>query len=212
MSHRSSVKPAVAGPVASNVRPQIQTAPAQPPMNELTINAAQSDMRHGYLSGAPGVLASGVVWLVSGLVAALGSKEAAVLALLIGGAAIHPVGIAISRLLGRPGTHTPGNPLGRLAAESTVWLIAGCAIAYGVHVLRIEWFFPAMLLVIGGRYLTFQTIYGLRAYWVCGALLCAAGLGLALSRAPAVAGVFSGAAIELVFSAVLFWRAKRVAA
>jgi hypothetical protein len=181
-------------------------------MTDLTVEAAQSDMRRGYLCGAPGVLASGLVWLTAGIVAALSSEEAAVLALLTGGAAIHPLGVAMARLLGSPGAHAPGNPLGRLAAESTLWLIAGCAIAYGVHVLRIEWFFPAMLLVIGGRYLTFQTLFGLRAYWVCGTLLCAAGLALALTRAPAVAGAFTGAAIELVFAAVLFAQARRVAA
>ena len=146
------------------------------------------------------------------MVAALSSERAAVLALLIGGAAIHPLGMTIARLLGHPGTHAPGTPLGRLATESTFWLVAGSAIAYGMHVLRIEWFFPAMLLVIGGRYLTFQTLYGLRAYWVCGALLCAAGLALALTRAPAVTGAFTGAAVELVFAAVLLGQAKRVAA
>lgn len=181
-------------------------------MQEFTFEAAQSDMRRSYFFGAPGVLASGLVWLTASTVAALNSEKAAVLVLLIGGAAIHPLGVAIAKLLGRPGTHTPGNPLGRLGIESTFWLIAGCAIAYGMHVLRIEWFFPAMLLVIGGRYLTFQTLYGLRAYWLCGALLCAAGLALALTRAPTLAGAFTGAAIELVFAAVLFGRAKRVAA
>ena len=181
-------------------------------MTELTFNAAQSDMRAGYLCGAPGVLASGLVWLVAATIAAAASEKAAVLALLIGGGAIHPLGVAIAKVLGHPGTHTVGNPLGRLAAESTFWLIAGCAIAYGMHVLRIEWFFPAMLLVIGGRYLTFQTLYGLRVYWACGALLCAAGLAPALARAPAVMGAFAGASIELLFTVVLFVQAKRIAA
>ena len=181
-------------------------------MTELTFKAAQSDMRTGYLCGAPGVLASGLVWLVAATIAAVASEKAAVLALLVGGAAIHPLGVAIAKVLGHPGTHVAGNPLGRLAAESTFWLIAGCAIAYGMHVLRIEWFFPAMLLVIGGRYLTFQTLYGLRVYWACGALLCAARLALALARAPAVMGAFAGASIELLFTVVLFVQAKRIAA
>lgn len=181
-------------------------------MTALTFEAAQSDMRRAYLCGAPGLLASGAVWLAAGLVAALGSEKAAVLTLLVGGAAIHPIAVVLARLLGRSGAHAPGNPMGRLAAEGTVWLLAGCAIAYGVHVLRIEWFFPAMLLVIGGRYLSFQTLYGLRAYWVCGALLCTAGVGLALTRAPVIAGAFAGAIVELVFAAVLFAQARRHAA
>lgn len=178
-------------------------------MSDLTIREAQADMRRAYLSGAPGVLVSGVVWLVAGVVAALHSERAAVLALLVGGAAIHPLAVVLTRLLGGGGKHSDGNGLGRLAAESTFWLLAGCAVAYGMHVLRIEWFFPAMLLVIGGRYFTFQTLYGLRVYWVCGAVLCAAGLGLALVHAPAVTGAFAGACIELVFAAVLFIQARR---
>ena len=181
-------------------------------MTELTIEAAQSDMRAGYLHGAPGVLASGLVWLAAATTALLVSEKAAVLTLLVGGAAIHPLGVAIARLLGHPGAHTPGNPLGRLAAESTFWLLAGCAVGYGMHVLRIEWFFPAMLLIIGGRYLTFQTLYGLRKYWALGGLLCAAGLGLALTRAPAVLGAVTGASVEIVFAVLLYAQAKRVAA
>ena len=178
-------------------------------MTELTIQAAQADMRRAYFWGAPGVLASGLVWLTAGVVAAQGTEKAAVLALLFGGAAIHPLGIVITKLFGRSGKHSAGNPLAGLAAEGTVWLIAGCAIAYGVHVLRIDWFFPAMLLVIGGRYLTFQTLYGLRVYWLFGALLCAAGVALALTRAPVVTGALTGAAIELLFAAVIYVQAKR---
>ena len=169
-------------------------------------------MRRGYLSGAPGVLVSGIVWLVAGVVAASHSEAAAVPALLFGGAVIHPLAVILTKLLGHSGKHSSGNALGGLASESTFWLLAGCAIAYGMHVLRIEWFFPAMLLVIGGRYLTFQTLYGLRTYWVCGAVLCITGLALALARAPVATGAFAGACIELVFAAVLFTRAKRVAA
>ena len=40
-------------------------------MKELTFEAAQSDMRRGYLCGAPGVLSSGLVWLTAGVVAAI---------------------------------------------------------------------------------------------------------------------------------------------
>ncbi len=182
-------------------------------MSELTIPQAQADLRHAYLSGAPGVLVSGLVWLAAGAVAALHSERAAVLALLAGGAAIHPLALLLCRLLGASGKHGAGNALGTLAGEGTAWLLAGCAIAYGMHLLRIEWFFPVMLLVIGGRYLTFQTLYGLRSYWLLGGLLGAAGLVLALARAPAAAAAFAGAAIEIGFAMALFAQARpRVAA
>lgn len=181
-------------------------------MTEFTIKSAQADMRRGYTFGAPGVLVSGSVWLAAGIVALIVSSQAAVLTLLAGGALIFPLSMLLSKLLGLPDGHTKGNPLGSLAGEGTVWLIAGCAIAYGMSVLRIEWFFPTMLLVIGGRYLTFQTLYGLRLYWICGALLIAAGFVLALARvAPPIAALV-GAGIEWVFAAILFVQAKRGAA
>ncbi len=91
-------------------------------------------------------------------------------------------------------------------------MLAGIAIAFGISALRIEWFFPAMLLVIGGRYLTFQTVYGLSLYWILGVALCAAGIALALLRAPVAVSALAGGLIEVVFATVVYLRAKRVAA
>lgn len=178
-------------------------------MSEFTIEAAQADMRRGYYFGAPGVLVSGLAWLTAGVVALVVSAQAGAWTLLAGGALIFPMSMLLTKLLGISGKHTSGNNLGVLAGEGTVWLIAGCVIAYGISVLRIEWFFPTMMMVIGGRYLTFQTLYGLRIFWVLGALLGGAGFALALVRAPPAVGALSGAAIELVFAAVLFVLAKR---
>ena len=178
-------------------------------MTGTTFAQAQFDMRQGYFCGAPGILVSGLVWLAAALVAVFVSERASVLALLAGGVVIHPVSVLVAKLLGRSGKHTPGNPLGSLAIEGTFWLLAGIVIAYGMHALRLEWFFPAMLLLIGGRYLTFQTLYGLRVYWICGAALCVVGLALALLRAPAPISAFTGAVIELGFAAFVFMRAPR---
>ena len=178
-------------------------------MSETTVAQAQANMRDAYFSGAAGVFVSGCVWLAAGSVAALNSASAGVLVLLIGGALIHPASVVLCKILGRTGAHEPGNPLGTLAIEGTVWLLAGIAIAYGVQALRMEWFFPAMLLLIGGRYLTFQSLYGLRLYWLCGAVLCLSGLALALTKAPAPVSALSGAAIEIVFAGLLFAPRRR---
>lgn len=180
-------------------------------MSELTFPQAQANMRDGYLCGAPGVLVSGVVWLVAGAVAVGISGNAAVWALLIGGALIHPLSVVLNKMLGRPGAHAAGNPLARLAAEGTFWLLAGIAIAYALHVLRLEWFFPAMLLLIGGRYLTFQTLYGLRVYWVLGAVLCAVGLALGLARVAPHVAALAGGALELIFAGFIFRQSRRAA-
>jgi hypothetical protein len=181
-------------------------------MTTFTVAQAQADMRVGYLSGAPGVAASATAWLVAAGVALAVSPTAAIWALLVGGTLIHPASILVTKLLGSPGTHAAANPLAGLALESTFWLLAGIAIALGVQALRPAWFFPAMLLLIGGRYLTFQTIYGIRLYWVLGAGLCGAGISLVLLTAPVFASALTGAVLELVFAAALYTQARRSAA
>lgn len=173
-----------------------------------TIADAQADMRYAYLGGAAGLLASASAWLAAGLVALNGAASHAVLTLLVGGMLIHPVSVLLTKLLGRPGVHAKGNPLGTLALEGTVWMLLGIALAFCISLWRSEMFFPAMLLVIGGRYLTFASVYGMRAYWLCGAVLAAAGLLLAAMVPSMAAGAFAGAAIELAF-AVAFYRGQR---
>lgn len=49
-----------------------------------------------------------------------------------------------------------------LALEGTIWLLLAIPVAIGAALYRVEWFFPAMLLVIAGRYLTFSTLYDMR--------------------------------------------------
>ena len=175
------------------------------------LSHAQADMRHAYYGGASGMFASSLAWLVAAIVALRGSPEQAVWALLIGGMLIHPVGVAISKALGRSGSHAKTNPLGSLAGASTFWLIFMLPLAYGVSRLQVAWFFPAMLLVIGGRYLVFNTLYGMRVYWVCGLALAAAGFGLGkLGVAPAISALV-GAAIEAAFAVVIFIQQRREA-
>lgn len=186
--------------------------PPWPEMDDGTLDRYQADMRYGYLCGAPGVLVSGLTWLLAGVVALTVSAPAAILTLLVAGAAIHPLSVLVAKALGRPGGHTPDNPLAWLAGETTVLLIVGLVVAYAVSTLRVEWFFPTALLIIGGRYLTFQTLYGVRTYWACGGALCVGGLALGYVSAPAYISAFVGAATELGSALALFVLARRESA
>jgi hypothetical protein len=166
-----------------------------------TLTQAQSDMRNGYCSGGAGILASSLAWSAAAATAALVSPERSVWVLLIGGMLIHPAAMLICRLLGATGRHTAGNPLAVLAAASTFWLIFSLPLAYGLSLQNLAWFFPAMLLVIGGRYLVFATMFGMRLYWVLGLALAAAGFALGRSGASPLVGAAAGAAIEMAFAA-----------
>lgn len=176
-----------------------------------TLAAAQRDMRLAYLGGAPGVLVSGLVWAAAGCVAMWISPQRAVWALFIGGVFIHPASLLLVRLLGGTGRHAAANPLGALAMATTFWMIMMLPLAYGVSLFRIALFFPAMLFIIGGRYLCFHTLYGNRLYWVCGAVLALAGFGLFKLNAPVALGAFTGAMIEIVFAGIVLVGARREA-
>ena len=171
---------------------------------EMTVSESQADMRSAYYSGAPGILASAIVWTAAAATAAVAAPQRAIWALLIGGALIHPLGVLLCRLLGAPAKHSKTNPLGQLAGASTFWLIFSLPLAYGLGLQSPAWFFAAMLLVIGGRYLVFATLYGMRLYWALGLALAGAGFGLGWLAAPPLVVVSAGAAIELVFAATGF--------
>ena len=170
---------------------------------------AQSDMRSGYQSGGAGVLASALAWLAAALATLQATPQQAVWVLFIGGMAIHPVATVVCKLLGSSGKHSKGNPLGPLAWASTLWLIFSLPLAYVVSLHRIEWFFPAMLLVIGGRYLTFSMLFGMRVYWLLGLSLAAAGYLLGRSLASPAVGAFVGTCMEALFAAYILIAHRR---
>lgn len=177
------------------------------PMDNLSL--AQSDMRAGYCSGGPGILVSSLAWLAAGVACIRYSPEQAVWVLFVGGALIAPTSDVICRLLGAAGRHARGNPLGSLAWASTLWLIFSLPLAYAVSLYRIDWFFPAMLLVIGGRYLAFHLLFGLRLYWVLGLTLAATAWLLGARQAAPAVSAFVGGGIEFLFAVVVLVRHRQ---
>ena len=175
-------------------------------MNSIT--NAQHDMRVAYYNGATGAVCSATAWMAAALVTTFVSPTAGILTLIIGGMAIFPVSVVLSKILGRSGKHAKSNPLAPLAISGTFWMLLSIPIAVGVSLHRVEWFFPAMLLVIGGRYLTFTTLYGLKIYWAFGAVLALSVVPLLALNASAAAGACTGALIEYAFGATLFATSK----
>ncbi|NJK43736.1 MAG: hypothetical protein HC933_05135 [Pleurocapsa sp. SU_196_0] len=175
----------------------------------MTIAEAQHDMRQAYFGGSPGVLASGLVWLASGVVALLVSPTSAVLTLFIGGMFIFPLSVLLCKAVGCSGKHSRKNPLGSLAVEGTFWMLLCFPVAFAAFLYEAAWFFPVMLLIIAGRYLTFQTLYGTRLYWLFGVVLGFSPVVLVALRAGPSAGAFLGGSIEVTFAAILFFMHRR---
>ncbi|MGH8481798.1 MAG: DUF7010 family protein [Nevskiaceae bacterium] len=174
----------------------------------MTYEEAQADMRRAYYDGATGVVTSATAWLAAAIAAWTRTPQTSIVTLLVGGMLIFPVSVVLSKAVGRSGSHAKDNPLAPLAASGTAWMLLAIPIAYGAALYRIEWFFPAMLLTIGGRYLTFPTLYGLPVYYALGAVLAVAGIALVMARMSVAAGALAGSVIEYVFGAIIFSRAK----
>jgi len=160
---------------------------------------AQQDMREGYAYGSIGVIVSGLVWLLSCLAMYYYSSQQAIWTLIIGGMFIYPLGTLIEKLMGLKGSHNKDNPLGKLAMEGTIWMIMCIPLAYGLSLIKTEWFFQGMMMIIAGRYLTFASIYGLRLYWGLGALLGLSAYGLFRMGAGDFTSALTCGIIEIIF-------------
>jgi hypothetical protein len=66
---------------------------------------------------------------------------------------------------------------------------------------RVTWFYPARMIVVGAHYLPFVHLYGMRQFWVLGALMAAAGVAFALYLpGPFSLGAWVTAVLLMVFA------------
>jgi hypothetical protein len=164
----------------------------------------QGEMREAFYDGAPGILVSGLVWAAAALTCYLQGVENGVWTLLIGGVIISPLANLLTKALGRSAASSRGNPLTTLAVASTVWLIVCCAMAFGLTLHSSTWFFPAMMAVIGSRYMVFATIFGRAAYWALGCVLVVAGVAATWLRLEPSQSAALGSLIEISCAVVVF--------
>lgn len=191
---------------SSKMNEQSQKTEVSPVDSMLT---AQADLRKGYADGSLGILASGTVWSVASLIAFFVSSQTAIWTLFFGGMLIHPLGLVLAKLVGIPGSHSKQNPLGKLVMEGTVFMLMCIPLALLLSLQDHAWFFQGMLLIIGGRYLTFASLYGIKTYWVLGGILGAAGFALFFLKGNPAISALSGSIIELCFGVVMFLSYKK---
>ena len=174
-----------------------------------SILTAQAGLRKGYGDGALGVISSGTVWLIAALIAFFVSSQTAIWTLFFGGMLIHPFGLLLAKLVGIPGSHSKQNPLGKLVMEGTIFMLMCIPLALLLSFQNHAWFFQGMLLIIGGRYLTFSTLYGIKVYWVLGGVLGAMAFALFFLNGNPAISALSGSIIELGFGIFLFLSFKK---
>lgn len=171
---------------------------------------AQREIRQAYQGGFMGQLVSGLLWLTSAGFATWVSPQAAIILIVGGGCFIFPLtrlGLAAIR---RPVHITPGNPLNALGMQVAFTLPLSLPVVGAAALYRLEWFYPAFMIILGAHYLPFVFLYGMKMFAVLTALLVTTGVVLALYvPLTFAAGAWITAGLLLSFAVAGRWVAAR---
>jgi hypothetical protein len=176
----------------------------------MQIRQAQDAISRSFVGGGPGVVYSGLIWIVAGFVHLRSDVNTAFIVLFIGGMTIFPASILLSRILFRRPNLSSGNPLGTLGLESTIAMLAGLFAAWLFLPLESSYVLPLAAIAVGVHYFAFATLYGDKIYWLLAALITAAGFsGIYAPDAIPGGTLFAIGIIELTFGLVLSKRALK---
>jgi hypothetical protein len=166
----------------------------------MTVEDAQREVREVYLNSSVGSIVSATLWLGAAALGSWVSPRAAILTLMLGGVLIFPVTQLALRAMGRRASLSPDNPFAALARQVAITVPLGLPLVGAATLHRLEWFFPATMIVIGSHYLPFTFLYGMRAFTPLALALVAAGvlIGLYVPHAFPLGGWLTGG-ILLVF-------------
>jgi hypothetical protein len=143
----------------------------------MLISDAQRDLRRAYVGGGPGVMISGLIWLVATVVQLKQGIGAGFTALFFGGMLIFPITKLLCRFLFRRDSETPGNPFGLTVLECTIAMIGGLFAAWLFLPSRPMLTFPLAAVAVGTHYCVFATAYGNRWFWLIAGIVTAIGCG-----------------------------------
>jgi len=171
---------------------------------------AQREIRQAYLGGFMGQLVSGLLWLASAAFGTWSSPRSAIILIVLGGCFIFPLTRLGLGLVGRPVAITPGNPLNALGMQVAFTLPLSLPVVGAATLYRLDWFYPAFMIVLGAHYLPFVFLYGMKMFAVLTALLVTAGIVLAVYLPMSFAtGAWLTAGLLLVFAFAGRWVAAR---
>lgn len=149
-------------------------------VNQMGLWQAQREMRSAFLGGFAGQLVSGVIWLSAALASVVGSKGLGMAVLFFGSMGIFPLTQGLLKVMGRPGKVSPDNGLWALGSQVAFTVPLNFVLVGAASLYRLEWFFPAAMVVVGSHYLPFITLYGMKMFAVLAAILVLGGIGLGI--------------------------------
>lgn len=174
----------------------------------MQVEDAQREVRTVFVGGFWGQLVSSVVWLASSAVAVWVSPRAAIITAVLGGFFIFPLTQLMLHLSGGRTTLSSDNRLWDLGWQVAFVLPLSMLLLVPVTVFRLNWFYPALMILLGAHYLPFAFMYGMRMFLALCAILVGGGVVIALH----FAGAFSlGGWIGGVALFIFAWMGRAVA-
>ncbi len=146
----------------------------------MDVRDAQREMRCAYMGGFWGQLVSSMIWLASAILGTWVSPRASILAVVIGGFFIFPLTHLLLRLSPRRASVSRDNPFTSLGMQVAFVLPLSMLLLAPVGLYRLNWFFPALMILVGAHYLPFATLYGMRMFLFLAGTLIAAGVAIAV--------------------------------
>lgn len=167
----------------------------------MDVREAQRESRSVYIGGFWGQLVTSVIWLVSAALGTWVSPKASILTAVIAGFFIFPLTQLMLRLSGRPARMSRENPFHWLGMQVAFVLPFSMLLLVPVGHYYLNWFFPALMILVGAHYLPFATLYGMRMFLFLAGILMAEGIVVAhfFSRSFSL-GAWTAGATFFVFA------------
>jgi len=146
----------------------------------MLVQDAQREVRTVFVGGFWGQLVSSALWLVSAALGSWRTPRAAIFSLVLTGFFIFPVTQLLLRLTGGPASLSRDNPLGNLGMQIAFTLPMTMLLLVPVTAFRLNWFYPALMVLLGAHYLPFTFLYGMRMFVPLCSVLIGGGVVIAL--------------------------------
>lgn len=174
----------------------------------MDIQDAQREVRSVYIGGFWGQLVSSIIWLVSAALGTWVTAKASIVAVVIGGFLIFPLTQMMLRLSGRPARVSKENSFHFLGMQIAFVLPLSMLLLVPIGHYDLNFFFPALMILLGAHYLPFATLYGMRMFLFLAGILIAAGVVIAQN----FSGTFSlGAWVAGLALFVFAWIGRSIA-
>jgi len=169
----------------------------------MDIGDAQREVRTRFSGGFYGQLVSGVLWLVSASLATWSTPRAAITTLVLGGVLIFPITALLIRVAGGTKPLSAQNSLHYLGMQVAFVLPFSMPLLLPIGLYRLNWFYPATMVLLGAHYIPFVFLYGMRMFAVLAAMLVGGGVAIAMHWSSSFSvGAWYAAAVLILFAAV----------